>query len=527
MRTICLKIAVTAASLLCASAANAALVLSTHATSNAHCSAGVCSASAANAILAVEDVQRLLKLGDVTIKSDRGTQDIEIVDVLRWAGPHRLTLDAYHSIVFRAPVIVEGPGAVTLRTNHGGANGRHRFSANGKLNFWDEAGDLIVNGNSYRLVKSLHKLAKKIAENPGGHYALAGDIDASSHVPYARAIVRTTLAGSFDGLGHTISNLTFQTIKGRGATLLQNLNINATFANLNFINAVANATDLDHGGEGIAIGESYGTISGVTAQVNITATSAYDETIGAIVGLNGGHMQDCAATGTITTPDSVNTFVGGLAGQGGFIDNSHASVSVQSADYGGGLLGEGDATITRSYATGDVSGRYAGGLIGVLGGDASVQASFATGNVSASKYAGGLVGETHFARNKITDSYSTGSVTGGAQATAVGSFAGAENATVTNVYATGAVSGPGGAAIGGVVGQDTGGTSTANYWDLDTTGIGDPHKGAGNIVDDPGIAGLTDAQLKSGLPVGFDSAIWGQNPNINNGYPYLLANPPP
>ena len=39
--------------------------------------------------------------------------------------------------------------------------------------------------------------------------------------------------------------------------------------------------------------------------------------------------------------------------------------------------------------------------------------------------------------------------------------------------------------------------------------------------------GLTDAQLKSGLPTGFASNIWGQSAGINNGYPYLVANPPP
>ena len=64
------------------------------------------------------------------------------------------------------------------------------------------------------------------------------------------------------------------------------------------------------------------------------------------------------------------------------------------------------------------------------------------------------------------------------------------------------------------------------YWDLNTSGIGDPTRGAGNVSNDPGITGLTDAQLKSGLPAGFDSKIWAQNAGINHGYPYLIANPP-
>jgi hypothetical protein len=52
------------------------------------------------------------------------------------------------------------------------------------------------------------------------------------------------------------------------------------------------------------------------------------------------------------------------------------------------------------------------------------------------------------------------------------------------------------------------------------------HDGAANVPDQSGLTGLTDAQLKSGLPPGFDPKIWGQSPSINNGYPYLLSNPP-
>jgi len=82
---------------------------------------------------------------------------------------------------------------------------------------------------------------------------------------------------------------------------------------------------------------------------------------------------------------------------------------------------------------------------------------------------------------------------------------------------------------GGLIGDDlkSSGSNQDTYWDLDTSGISNPHQGAGFPPDDPGITGLTDAQLKSSLPTGFDPKIWGQDPNINNGYPYLLANPPP
>jgi hypothetical protein len=36
-----------------------------------------------------------------------------------------------------------------------------------------------------------------------------------------------------------------------------------------------------------------------------------------------------------------------------------------------------------------------------------------------------------------------------------------------------------------------------------------------------GVTGQSDAQMKSALPSGFRPKIWGQDPNLNNGYPYL------
>ncbi|MGH6889550.1 MAG: hypothetical protein ACREHF_10180 [Rhizomicrobium sp.] len=41
-----------------------------------------------------------------------------------------------------------------------------------------------------------------------------------------------------------------------------------------------------------------------------------------------------------------------------------------------------------------------------------------------------------------------------------------------------------------------------------------------------GVTGLTTSQFQSGLPVGFDPKIWAEEANVNNGLPYLTANPP-
>jgi hypothetical protein len=47
--------------------------------------------------------------------------------------------------------------------------------------------------------------------------------------------------------------------------------------------------------------------------------------------------------------------------------------------------------------------------------------------------------------------------------------------------------------------------------------------GSGSTV---GLKGLKTRKLQSGLPAGFDPTIWAQSPSINNGFPYLIANPP-
>ena len=83
--------------------------------------------------------------------------------------------------------------------------------------------------------------------------------------------------------------------------------------------------------------------------------------------------------------------------------------------------------------------------------------------------------------------------------------------------------------IGGLLGYDvpTKHSNTSAYWDTDTSGVTNLSQGAGNIRNDKGITGMTTKQLQSGLPTGFDPKIWGEDSNINNGLPYLIANPPP
>jgi hypothetical protein len=127
----------------------------------------------------------------------------------------------------------------------------------------------------------------------------------------------------------------------------------------------------------------------------------------------------------------------------------------------------------------------------------------------------------------VSDSYATGGVSAQTSGGLVG-----ENVNqgtfpaIARSYAAGAVTGTAGT-TGGLIGYDefASGIKHAN-WDTTISGITNLSQGAGNISNDPGIKGLTTAQFQSGLPKGFGAKIWAENPDINGGLPYLIANPP-
>ncbi len=117
---------------------------------------------------------------------------------------------------------------------------------------------------------------------------------------------------------------------------------------------------------------------------------------------------------------------------------------------------------------------FVGGLAGVHAGGV-LRACHATAAVSGAGLSvdvGGLVG---LSRGAVAASYATGAVSGSAgDAGRFGGLVGRADTTaavVTNSYATGAVSGVGSSpANGGLVGQNASGTSTASYWNSETSG---------------------------------------------------------
>ncbi|MBV9571575.1 MAG: hypothetical protein JO056_10085 [Alphaproteobacteria bacterium] len=434
-------------------------------------------------MLNVGELQTMLGSGDLKVRSSSVAKDISIDQQFSWTSASRLTLDAQQSVIVNKQVTVTGKGSLTVTTNDVGNNGKSNkknggefiVASRGSVQFWDLASNLIIDGNSYALVADLQTLATGIAANRLGFFALAIPYDASIDGTYTVAPITTGFRGAFEGLGNEISNLSFN---------MSGANRYGLFAYVHKSGRVRN-TRVHHAKfAGLGLGAG-GIVSNNEGAIAYSSASAEYETHGCAGGLvcqNEGSIVSSHAVARIHALSTNNVGAGGLAGyNSGTISGSYAegSIAVRKSSEAnvGGLVSENAGVISNSYS-----------LVAIADGRL---------NCCSSNF-GGLVG-LNLSGARISSSYSGGV------------FKLKNNETVS----------------GGLIGFDssTPGDIESSYWDIDV-GVSDPSQGAGNILNDPGITGLTTKQFQKKLPNGFDPAIWGQAPNINNGYPYLLANPP-
>ncbi len=470
--------------------AQADLSISNKPTQNVICDAGVCTATAKGANLNVTDLTNMLATGDTTVKFGGGALAIQVLDEFSWTSGSRLTLDANTSVGFHKMVTVAGQGALAITYNDGSNDGDLKFFGKGKIDFEQKSSQLTINNKGYTLIWNVESLTTGMKDNPSGNFAIMRDFSGGTHS--SSSAIHVLFKGVLEGLGHSIRNLTInnQTLRKRWT-------------------------------QGGFLARNYGTLRDFAFQNAQISVAAYRSATGIVVGLNYGTIEHVHVSG------SVNGRVdgGGIAGwsSGHIVDcESEAQVSSSRA---GGVVGLNHGSILRSRATGAVTGYLAGGLVGWQLG--TVDQSYATGSVTvpSSGHGGGLSGGTfkqHIRVGPIYNSYSTGPVDGSSSAV-VGGLEGRDvggaiywSYTISSLI--------GGAVRGGLVGQshDAQGRFLSDYWDTDMSGA---TLGCGEGACE-GVVGITDAQLKSGLPDGFDPKIWGQSPSINNGYPYLRANPP-
>ena len=271
------------------------------------------------------------------------------------------------------------------------------------------------------------------------HFILTADIDMDPNLPGRKVFDKAVIAfviddvtdnafhGSFDGNGHTISNLV---IEG-GGYYIGLFGILAPGAEIKDLGVV---------------------------DVNITSS---DPLVGGLVGNNwDGTIANSYSSGVVTG-DSHS--VGGLVGAnetGGTITNCFNTCTVSGNWRVGGLVGSSSGSITANYSTGTVTGVIdVGGLVGRNQG--GVTTSYSSSTVSGNEMVGGLVGINSYQpwgrAATITDCYSSGTVTGDDT-------------------------------VGGLAGRNDKGSITSSFWDTEASGQSSSDGGTGKTTAEMQIA---------------------------------------
>ena len=415
-----------------------------------------------NSGIGAATLQSNLAAGNIAIAtSSAGTEsgDINVNAPLAWAA-NNLTLSAYNNINVNANLTASGGASLALVYGLGTASGNVITNAGAAIslpasssNFTTQQGVGPV--KNYTVITTAAQLA---AIDPTTNYALGSDINLAS-TPFTKI---AAFNSTFDGLGHTISNLV---ITGGASTGLFAEASGATIQNVGLVGgSVTGAAST-----GALVGNMASTTinNSYAKNVTVSGNAGTGGLVGTIVGAGASNINSSYTTGSVNGNGGagVGGLVGSIAGAGGSknISSSYATGSVDGAAATGGLLGSSASpgNISNSYATGAVSGHDAGGagtggLVGSLAASGNISNSYATGKVmSTGAGTGGLVGSTA-ASGSISNSCAAGDVQGDGAGTGglVGSSA--ASGDIVSSYASGNVVSVA-AGTGGLVGSNTSG----------------------------------------------------------------------
>ena len=293
---------------------------------------------------------------DVT---ETATGNINVNSGISWSSAQTLTLGAGENIYINASITsTNASGKLSLLYGQGAV-------ANGNTaNYYVDAPINLASGQNfsttlgsdgtavnYTVVNGATEL-QNMNNGLSGNYALGSNVDLNGVTWTPIGLTYTNpFAGKFDGLGHTISNLTINDTTGNNSVGLFRYGVGSTISNIGIVGGSVT------GGDGALVG--------------------------GLVGLNGGTITNAYATGSVIG-GSGGAILGGLVGENyGTISNAYATGSVSGGNYDalGGLVGENDGAINNAYATGSVSsGTIIGGLVGLN--DGSINNAYATGSVT-------------------------------------------------------------------------------------------------------------------------------------------------
>jgi hypothetical protein len=486
-----------------------------------------------------------LASGDVTIVSTNsvvtGAGNINVFDAISWSA-NKLTLNAQKNININANLNASGTASLALLYGQDAASGTANLGnivtnnasvdlPAGTNNFTTKFGsDGVV--ETYTIITSLGAEGSTTGTDlqgmnnatAGTNFALGSDIDAAATLGWNSGLgfdPITGFAGTsstdltfFDGLGHTISNLTIN------RPLQDSVGL---FGMTSPWNVIRNVGLLDAGvrGRGFTGGLVGYSIVGLISNSYVTGNVFGKDRVGGLTGSNDGSNKGYAevfnsySTATVT---ATGNWVGGLVGfnvSRGLIKNSYATGNVNGNIYVGGLSGLlNTAYIENSYATGDVTGlNDVGGLLGANDQPGIVSNSYASGSVTST----GTGDVLWFFRPgaECCDPSPPGYV---------GGLLGYNTGKVNTSYSTGLVSGETGK-MGGLIGFNAptrGGVVNNSFWDTTASGQVTSLDGtAMGTVDMKVQANFTSATAANGsVDPGWDfTNTWAVDAITNNGYP--------
>lgn len=251
-------------------------------------------------------------------------------------------------------------------------------SENGNATDLGDGYTVSEDGNTYTVYTAdgLMAWAEAAQGNLSLNCTLTHDIDLSGTEWEPVGDRKNVYTGTFDGNGHTISNLTITKENlsfGDYCGMFGRVGTNATIQDLTLENV-----RLDVGADGILIG--------------------------ALAGSNQGTISNCKVSGNISVTTDEMGYAGGVVGlmNSGFIQYCHSSVSIQGGNSGsvGGVLGFGDATVIKGCSfSGSVTGvHWVGGIAGYCRFFNDMIGCYSVGEISPPvSYTGGIVGFLQYA----------------------------------------------------------------------------------------------------------------------------------
>ncbi len=496
-----------------------------------------------------------LASGDVTIQSSSGNTDgngdIFVKDDITWNASTRLTLSAERNIEILSDITAQhASGKLALEYGQGsvasgntatydfgltssgftgkinlqaGQNFSTKLGSDGPIIDYTVITSLGNEGDENKdTVNSLQGIA--YSGKVSGSYVLGADIDASgtSTWNYNGALGwnggfcpigvaggtkgSIYFTGRFDGLGHTISNLSIQmTDYSQAIGVFGYLN-GASISNTGVNGGLVDEKNLKFGYTGGLAGFA-GSASIANCYCTAEVKGEHANSTGGLVGtLKNSSIKNSFASGNVT---------GSI--EPGIIDIART----------GGLVGiaQGSFSITDSFASGNIQGAIGvGGLVGSIdsGGNGEIKRCFASGNLENNNLTmiagtGGLVGIIEAGSSLISDSYARGNIVindnNNPMVTSVGGLVGQLGAgnTVQNTYSTGSINiGSSATVLGhisGLVGSNSG-SVVKSFWDTETSGQSGSDGGTGKKTSEmQSLSTFTDAGWDID-DIGGTSKIW-------------------